>query len=154
MSRRLVERFNLEQKEVEMGENSPKLVAVIVAAVLHWLLGAAWFSTLKQQWLVGIGKTSEQILVSGQSAWLPHVVTLIANFTMAYVLGWLILATGPQTVIRGVQVAAVVSLGFVASAFATEYVFEARSLQIFVINAGYPLVGMVIMGVVLGAWKK
>jgi len=51
-----------------MGENSPKLVAVIVAVVLHWLLGAAWFSTLKHQWLVGIGKTSEQMLASGQSA--------------------------------------------------------------------------------------
>ena len=81
------------------------------------------------------------------------MVTLIANFAMAYVLGWLILATGPQTLMRGVQMAAILWV-FVGAVFATEYVFEARSLQIFVINAGYPFVGMVIMGVVLGAWKK
>jgi hypothetical protein len=81
-------------------------------------------------------------------------VTLIANLALAYVLGWSILATGPQNVIRGLQVAAILWLGLIASAFATEYVFEARSVQIFAINAGYPLVGMLLMGIVLGAWKR
>jgi fatty acid desaturase len=137
-----------------MAATSPKLGAVIVAAILHWLLGALWFTLFKQQWLVGIGKTSEQLMDAGQPAWLPHVVTLIANLALAYVLGWAILATGPQNVIRGLQVAAVLWLGLIASAFATEYVFEARSVQIFAINAGYPLVGMLLMGIVLGAWKR
>jgi len=45
-------------------------------------------------------------------------------------------------------------LGLIASTFATEYVFEARSLQIFVVNTGYPLVGILLMGIILGAWKK
>jgi fatty acid desaturase len=137
-----------------MAATSPKLGAVIVAAILYWLLGALWFTLFKQQWLVGIGKTSEQLMDAGQPAWLPHVVTLIANLALAYVLGWAILATGPQNVIRGLQVAAVLWLGLIASAFATEYVFEARSVQIFAINAGYPLVGMLLMGIVLGAWKR
>jgi hypothetical protein len=55
-----------------MVATSPKLGAVIVAAILHWLLGALWFTLFKQQWLVGIGKTSEQLMAAGQSAWLPH----------------------------------------------------------------------------------
>jgi hypothetical protein len=137
-----------------MSDTSPKVVAVIVAAVLHWLLGAVWFTTMKQAWLTGIGKTNEQLMASGIPAWLPHVVTLLANLVMAYVLGWLILATGPQTAARGVMIALAVWAGFIASAFATEYVFEGRSLQIFAINTGYPLVGLLIMGIVLGAWKK
>ena len=41
-----------------------------------------------------------------------------------------------------------------ASTLATEYAFEARSLSFFAINIAYPLVGMIIMRVVLGAWKK
>jgi hypothetical protein len=73
---------------------------------------------------------------------------------MAYALGWLILATGTQSVSRGVQMALLMWVGFVASTFATEYAFEARSLSFFAINTGYPLLGMMIMGVVLGAWKK
>jgi hypothetical protein len=137
-----------------MGSNSPKLLAVIVAAILHWLLGAVWFTTLKQQWLVGLGTTSEQLMARGIPAWLPHVVTLIANLLLAYVIGWVILATGPQTLLRGIGVAAFLWLGIAASVFATELVFEAKSLEFFCIVAGYPLVGMMIMGAVLGAWKK
>lgn len=136
-----------------MGENSPKILAVLVAAIVYWILGAPWFSMLQAPWLVGIGKTADQIKASGLPVWLPHVVTLIANFAMAYVLGWLILATGPQTLMRGVQVAAILWV-FIGAAFATEYVFEARSLQIYAINAGYPLVGMILMGAILGMWKK
>jgi hypothetical protein len=137
-----------------MENTSPKMLAVLVAAVLHWLLGAAWFTTLKQQWLAGLGRTSEQMMATGQPAWLPHVVTLIANFAMAYVIGWVILATGPQTLVRGLQIAAVLWVGVAASVFATEFVFEVRSLEFFCVAAGYPLIGMLIMGTVLGAWKK
>ena len=130
------------------------MIALGVAAVAHWLLGAGWFSLFKNQWLVGIGKTPEQLAASGMPGWMPHVVTLVANLVMAYVLGWLIVATGPQNAMRGMQVAVIVWAGLVASSFATEYVFEAKSLEIFAINTGYPLVGLLIMGAVLGAWKK
>ena len=133
---------------------SPKLAAVLVAALLHWLFGALWFTVFKQQWLIGVGRTAEQLAALGQPAWLPHVVTLFANFALAYVLGWLIPLTGKQTVVHGVQVAAILWVCVVASVFASVYVFEARSLQIFAINTGYPLVGMLLMGIVLGAWKS
>jgi uncharacterized protein DUF1761 len=136
-----------------MGENAPKILAVIVAAIVYWLIGAPWFSMLQAPWLVGIGKTMQELRASGMPKWLPHVVTLISNFAMAYVLGWLILATGPQTLVRGITIGAIVWI-FIGAAFATEYVFEARSVQIFAINAGYPLVGMILMGGILGAWKK
>jgi len=136
-----------------MGENAPKILAVIVAAIVYWLVGAPWFSMLQAPWLVGIGKTMQELQASGMPKWLPHVVTLISNFAMAYVLGWLILATGPQTLMRGITVGVVLWI-FIGAAFATEYVFEARSVQIFLINAGYPLVGMILMGGILGVWKK
>jgi hypothetical protein len=137
-----------------METSSPKLLAVIVAALLHWFLGAAWFTLLKKPWLEGIGKTNEQLMASGIPAWLPHVVTLIANFALAYLIGWLILSTGAQTVARGLMIAALLWLCVVASTFATEYVFEARSVQSFLINTGYPFFGMLIMGALLGGWKK
>jgi Protein of unknown function (DUF1761) len=136
-----------------MGENAPKILAVIVAAIVYWLIGAPWFSLMQAPWLVGIGKTMQELQASGLPKWLPHVVTLISNFAMAYVLGWLILATGPQTLMRGITIGAILWI-FIGAAFATEYVFEARSVQLFAINAGYPLVGMILMGGILGAWKK
>ena len=36
----------------------------------------------------------------------------------------------------------------------TEIAFELRSLQFFLITAGYPLVGLLLMGAILGGWRK
>jgi Protein of unknown function (DUF1761) len=44
-------------------------------------------------------------------------------------------------------------VGFVATSWAKEYIFEVRTLQIFLINAGYSLVGLMLMGAITGAWK-
>lgn len=136
-----------------MDGHSPNILAVVVAAIAYWLLGAPWFSMLQKPWLLGIGKTKEEIHTSGMPKWLPHVVTLIANFAMAYVLGWLIVALGWQGLVHGAQVGAFLWV-FIGAAFATEYAFEARSFQIFAINAGYPLVGMMVMGAILGVWRQ
>ncbi len=129
------------------------LLAVGVAAVTYWLLGAAWFTLLTRPWLAGIGKTQEQLRQAGSPA-LAYVVALVCNLLMAYVIAWVIVATGEQTALRGIKVAALLWVGLVGAAMATEFVFEARSLQIFAIVAGYPLVGGVIMGAILGAWKR
>jgi len=37
---------------------------------------------------------------------------------------------------------------------ATEYAFEGRGVKMLTIVAGYPLVGMVLMGAVLGGWNR
>ena len=131
----------------------PKLFAVIGAAAAHWVLGAIWFTVFQKPWLKGIGKTMVELSASGTPASLGYVVAFISNLAIAYVLGWLILATGPQTVGRGLQMAVLLWFGFVATTFATSYVFEARSFEIFAISAGYPLAGMLLMGSILGGWK-
>lgn len=79
---------------------------------------------------------------------------LVCTLILAIFLSWLIQATGPQTHIRGVKIALIAWFGFVFTTWATEYAFEARSLQILAINTGYSLTGMVLMGAILGAWKK
>jgi hypothetical protein len=45
-------------------------------------------------------------------------------------------------------------LGFVVTTWATEYVFELRSWALFGVNTGFWLIGMVVMGAIIGAWKK
>jgi Protein of unknown function (DUF1761) len=128
-------------------------VAVVVAAVLHFLLGAVWFWTLMNPWLAGIGKTPEDLAREGSPV-LAYVVAFGSNVVLAWALSWLIGATDRRSLAGGMMMGAVLWLGFVATTTATEYVFEARSFEIFAINAGYPLAGMLIMGGLLGAWKK
>ena len=136
-----------------MGEARINLIAVAVAAIVYWLLGAGWFTVLKQPWLAGVGKTEEQLRQSS-SAGMAYVVALVCNLLMAYVIAWVVISTGPQTAMRGMMIAALLWVGLAGAAIATEHAFEARSLQFFFISAGYPLVGGLIMGAIVGAWKK
>ncbi|MFZ0745757.1 MAG: DUF1761 domain-containing protein, partial [Terracidiphilus sp.] len=62
--------------------------------------------------------------------------------------------TGPQTALRGVQVAALLWFGLVVTTWSTEYVFEVRPFSLLAVNAGFWLLGMALMGAIVGAWKK
>lgn len=128
-------------------------LAVIVAAVAHFLLGAVWFTVLSQQWLNGIGKTLAQVQSEASSPAVAYTVAFLCNIVMARVLAQVIIATGQSSVIHGMKVGLFLWAGFVATTFMTAYVFEGRHVAIWAINAGYPLVGLLIMGAVLGGWK-
>ena len=127
--------------------------AIAVATLLYFMLGAVWFTLFMHPWLAGIGRTMEELKTSGVPPWVAYSVALAMAALLACVLSWLIQATGPQTAARGAKVAALVWVGFVFTTWATEYAFEARGLHILAINTGYPLLGMLLMGAVLGGWR-
>jgi hypothetical protein len=128
-------------------------VAVIVAAVVYFVLGAGWFTFFSQAWLAGIGKTMEQMQHSGVPPAVPYALAFVCNLIMAYALAFLAGITAHTKASSGAKLGALLGIAFVATAFATEYAFEARSVQIFAINAGYPVVGMIIMGAIVGGWR-
>jgi hypothetical protein len=128
--------------------------AVVVAAVVYWLLGAVWFTTLSKPWLEGIGKTMDQLKQEGVHPGVAYGVAFVCNLVIAYVLGWIVVSTGEQTALRGVTIGALLWFGLVGTTIGTAYIFEARSLTGFVITAGYPLVGMLWMGAIVGGWKR
>jgi Protein of unknown function (DUF1761) len=127
--------------------------AIAVATLIYFFLGAAWFTMFMNPWLAGIGRTMAELKASGVPPWLGYVVALIMTTILAIALSWIIQSTGPQTAVRGASIALLLWFGFVFTTWATEYAFEARSLSILAINTGYPLVGMLLMGLVLGGWK-
>jgi Na+-transporting NADH:ubiquinone oxidoreductase subunit NqrD len=129
-------------------------LAIIVATLCYFGLGAIWFTVFRDAWLEGIGRTMEQLQTSGVSPALAYGVAILLTLALALFLSWLIQATGPLTVARGVQIAIILWFCVVFVTFATEYVFEGRGVKILAITSGYCLVGMVLMGAVLGGWTK
>jgi hypothetical protein len=129
-------------------------LAIIVATLCYFGLGAVWFTLFRTAWLDGVGRTMEQLLSSGVSPAIAYFIALMMTLALALFLSWLIQKTGPMTVSYGIQVAVVVWFCTVFATFATEYAFEARSIRTLAIVAGYPLVGMVLMGAVLGGWSR
>ena len=54
----------------------------------------------------------------------------------------------------GAASGATLALALIASTLAMNYGFEARPLSLWLINAGYMVVGMAMMGAIIGAWRK
>lgn len=129
-------------------------LAIAVATILYFLLGGVWFTVFQKAWLLGVGRTMEELQATGISPAVTYGTAIVTTLILAIFLSWIIQATGPQTPARGIAIAISTWFGVVFTTWSTEYAFEARSLRILAINTGYSLVGMVLMGAVLGAWKK
>jgi hypothetical protein len=54
----------------------------------------------------------------------------------------------------GAAAGAILSLALIATTLAMNYGFEARPLSLWLINAGYMVVGMTLMGAIVGGWRK
>jgi hypothetical protein len=129
-------------------------VAILVAAIASFLFEALWYSVFLNEWLAGIGRTREWLMSSGMSPALQYEVAILCAVITATVLSTCIQASGEHSARRGILVGALVWLGFVATSWATEYIFEVRTLKIYAINTGFWLFDLILIGAIVGAWKK
>ena len=129
-------------------------LAVVAAAILFFVLGAVWYNVFSQPWLDGIGKTVEQLMKENGGSPLPYVVGFVAILVMCYTLGWIVQRGMEPTAGNGALTGAVVAFGLVGGMLALNYGFEARGITLWLINAGYALVGLVTAGAIIGGWKK
>ena len=128
--------------------------AVIVAAIVFFLLGAVWYTVLSGPWLVGIGRTMEDMAKQSGGSPMPYVIGFLAVLVMCYTLNSLLNRLGDTTAASGAKVGVFVALGFVAANIALNYVFELRGVTLWTINAGYVVVGLGIAGAIIGGWRK
>ena len=127
--------------------------AIVVSALAYWMLGALWYGVLfGQRWMALEGITMEQ--AKSMNPVLPYAITLVLNLLMAFVLAQLCLWRNANTAARGAAVGVLLWIGIVAPVTFTTYMYEMRSKELFAINEFYPLVGLCLMGVILGAWTK
>lgn len=129
-------------------------IAILVAAIASFIFEALWFSIFMKQWLAGIGRTMEWLVASGMNSAVQYAVAILCAIIAAAVLSICIQASGEQTFRRGILCGALIWFGFIATSWATEYIFEVRTLQIYAINAGFWLFDLMLIGAIVGAWKK
>jgi hypothetical protein len=134
-----------------MGLNWP---AILVAAVADWLLGAVWFTVFSKQWQAGLRMSPEELqsYMAHPNFW-PYIIAFLCSALLAYVIARLVASAPSHGMFRGVTVGLLVGLA-AAVAMVTEMVFEARIQSFVLISAAYPLIGCVLMGAILGAWRR
>jgi hypothetical protein len=136
------------------------VVAILVAAIAGWLLGAVWYGVLSRPWMLAHGKTveafkQEQAARKGTPAyWMPFVLSFVADLVMAWVLAGTLghLGPGQVTLRNGIISAAFLWFGFVITTMAVNNAFGMRKIMLTVIDGGHWLAVLVLMGAIIGAW--
>lgn len=75
------------------------------------------------------------------------LLMLIMSYNLAAFL------SGPPNLQWGIIAGALAGIGWVATAYGVTYLFERKSMKLFLINAGYHVLNFIIMGAILGSWK-
>lgn len=131
-------------------------LAVIVGVIISMVAGGAWYGAFAGPWTAEVGITREEVQAQPWSErWKPYGVAVVGAIllTLALALAVFIQAAGVTGVVDGLVVGLIAGIGFVAVALASNHAFEGKSLKLYLINAGFPVVQYAVLGILLAAWQ-
>jgi len=125
-------------------------LAVIAAAVATFALGGLWYSPalFGKVWQREAGVTEEKM----KSANMPLIFGL--TFVLALIAAWVFaLFLGPRPPMAlGLGAGFSAGLCWVAASLGINYLFERKSLKLWLINGGYHTLQFTIIGLILALW--
>lgn len=125
--------------------------AIFVAALATFLIGGIWYSPLlfSNIWMKENGFTEEELKGANMAKifGITFILELIIAFNLAAFLG------EEQSLSWGIGAGALAGIGWVAASFGVTYLFERKSMKLFLINAGFHVIAFIVMGAILGVWK-
>ncbi len=130
------------------------VIAIVVAAVIFFVLGAVWYSPLLfakpfiklRNYIPG-----EDWQNSGSP--IDYLTVLVVDLAAALVLAVLIRNAGAVTLIDGALVGLGVAGGIALTTTWTFTVFSGPPKGLWGLYAGYLMIGFAVMGAILGAWR-
>ena len=129
--------------------------AVLVAGVAAFLLGAIWYSPalFARQWMAAHGHTPERIAAMKQTMARTYAISFVCFLVTAWVMAVLVSRVGVMGVLGGVKLGGITWLGFAATIGLTSNLYSEKPLAVYLIDAGYQLVYLILMGVILAVWR-
>ena len=127
-------------------------LAIVIAAVVAWLAGAAWYMSLGKFWMAALGMTPEK-MAEGKNrpgAYLPFIYVFVAELVMAWALAGLLGHIGAITLRGGIISGAFCWLGFVITVIVVNNSFAMRSWRLTLIDGGHWLLVLLLMGAIIG----
>ncbi|WP_155210405.1 DUF1761 domain-containing protein [Fulvivirga aurantia] len=130
-------------------EASINWLAVVVATLSTFVLGAVWYGPLfGKVWMAEHGYTEDDLKDANMAK--IYGTAFVLEFIMAVNLAYFIQGVSAG---EGVFYGFVTGFGWVAMAIGVNYLFSRNSMRLWFIDAFYFVVSFTIMGVILGFWK-
>ena len=123
-------------------------LSVTLAAVSAFLLGGIWYGPVfGKAWMIEFGFTEEDLKKRnpGKTFGISLILSFIAALNLEMFIG------ADADIAFGGMAGFMAGLGWVAALLGIIYLFEMRSLKAFIINGGYCILALTLMGIILGA---
>jgi len=133
------------------------LWAVLVAAIASMILGFLWYGPIfGKQWMAMMGLTKESMANMKMSANKAYALGFAGSIIMAYVLAHALAFAnaylGTEGIYAGVMVGFWNWLGFIAPVTLGIVLWENKPWKLWILNSGYYIVSLIVMGVILALW--
>jgi len=130
-------------------------LALIVAAVASFGLGAVWYSPLlfSKAWQKAVGLSDETLqktnmaVVFGSS----FVLIFLMDFGLAVILQGH--ATRDISALSGMLYGLLIGLFFIATSYGINMIYQRKSFTLWAIDSAYQVLYLGMTGAILGAWR-
>ena len=133
------------------------ILSVLTGAIVAWLFGAAYYTTLGKAWMAAQGKTAESCKAefaakSGLAKFVPFVLSFVGALIMGVVIYGILTHSGLWSLRAGMITGAFCWFGFVLTTVTVNNAYAGRKVMLTVIDAVHWLGALVIIGGIIGAW--
>ena len=136
---------------------SVNYLAVLVSAVVIFILGGLWYSPVlfAKKWIALQGKTEEEMKAAAKSASMPlmYLGALVSGLVVAWALAVLLNHFVNLSALRGAEVGAFCWVGFAAATSFPNAVFSMKPRALWAIDTFYNLASFVVAGAILAVWR-
>lgn len=127
------------------------VVGVLIAGIANMVIGMIWyappvFGTIWRK-LSGVNEKSMQKNMAKMYVF-GFIAALISSYVLAHVVGYV----NATSMGQGVQAGFWMWLGFVAPITAASVLYEGKPIKLYLLNNGFQLVALSIMGAILALW--
>jgi hypothetical protein len=125
--------------------------AVLVSALIFWLLGALWFSPalFAKPWVAIVGR---QMGEKPKGVVWGMIASFIGDLVLAFVLAHVVLWSHADSWLDGMHIGLLTWVGFIAATMYPNTIYEGRGAKYFLITGGYWFVGFLGVGALLAVW--
>jgi hypothetical protein len=131
------------------------VLPVLVSAIVAFFLGALWYSPalFGKAWVAANRLTDEQIARMRSAAPKAYGVSFVCFLVMAVAMAVLVARVQPVGLLGGLKLGALVGIGFAAMVSLTANMYSDKPIAAWVIDAGYQVTYLIVMGAVLTVWR-
>ncbi|MBS1755037.1 MAG: DUF1761 domain-containing protein [Ferruginibacter sp.] len=130
--------------------------AIAVAAIAYWVLGSLWYSPamFSKKWI-----TYLKIDVNAPDAKKGMGLMFGGSLVLMFIQALAIAIIAERLHIRGagwmsgLKLGALTGVCFCATTIGINYLYQKSPLGLFLINAGYSIVGNIIAGIIICMWE-